>query len=510
MGRGLTLTSNGVVVTGYLETCAGCDPRSNGEQAFAAWFTRAGAAVGFEAAREGPVPDPTQGAPQASSARTQPGSEYAVARGSLAALALGGEVLQIDPGTPSPVGRASLQAVEALSTNIFWPAGVWTSAALVIGLPHSLTAIDPQRVQAPPLWSKQEGPDHPVVDIILDSSGTIDVLYGGPQGTSPSLVQYSPSGQLLGKTKLPFVLPAGQWAALLVPTPQGLLVTDAESAYALLAPAPEATLPSVRASSGFPAPGQVVRLDITLPTHGEVAVSWGDETYETVGGAPLATVTFFHAYVDRGPRDVRVTGEYPDLTTATRTLSLDVGGTPPPDLTPLQTAFAPENQNITFGVLGIVVTAVGGLFTLLRARHRTSRIGRQLARIDEIAQLAQRQPRDAARAVRDYRDGIRRKLAEGALDEPQYHVLETRSARLLTALEARLVAPLEGKLSPAFRRRLAAAFEDATLHASERDALVSALAQEALPDAEKAHLHAILDDLTSASDGGSAPETRGA
>lgn len=503
----LTLSPDGIFVVGWKQAqCAACATSAFGTEAFLAWYSRGGDARGFQPAGSlstSDASDPTR----AAEARTPVGSEYAVARGSNVALALGGSVVVVNPADSAPVGRAPIQAPEASDSSDFTHASVWTERVIVLGLRHSLAAFDPVTLAG--RWGQSEGPQWELVDVLVDSQGLIDSLYERAATHETLLVRATPDNALVGKLPLPLDAPA--YDAFLTPTKEGLLLVNRTGGFVLLGHAEDARLPNVAASDAYPAPGTIVRLEVTTSAPADVAVSWGDGSYEQVRSIQATKVVLTHTFVDRGLRQALVSASYVDGTTATRALALDVGGTPPPDLTPLQEAFAPENQNLTFGVLGIFVTLLGGLVTLGRARRRTTRIERELGRLDVLTELAQRQPRDAARAVRDYRDRIRRMLGHGDLDEPQYHVLETRSARLLTALEARLVAPLEGKLSPAFRRRLAAAFDDATLHEAERDALVAALAAEALADSEKDHLRGILEDLTSRlAPAERAPETAGA
>jgi hypothetical protein len=120
---------------------------------------------------------------------------------------------------------------------------------------------------------------------------------------------------------------------------------------------------------------------------------------------------------------------------------VDVGGTPPPKLNALQVALSPDYQNVTFGVLGVAVTIVGGAITIGRTRSRISRLQRQLDAIEEIRMLSIERPRGAARALRDRHDRLPRELAQHHIDEAQRAILEAQTLKLLRTLRIRLLPP---------------------------------------------------------------------
>src|ERR1041385_1130349 len=92
----------------------------------------------------------------------------------------------------------------------------------------------------------------------------------------------------------------------------------------------------------------------------------------------------------------------------------------------VQTAFAQGNQNVTFFVLGLAVTALGALLALAQPRRSRSRIQGDLVALDELEKEARSDPAEARRDLADYERELRRRLADGRLPDLQYGILERR------------------------------------------------------------------------------------
>jgi hypothetical protein len=495
-----TLTTSGVLVTGVL-FCAQC--ASDLVQRGIAWLTREGAFVGGVAASPTEEGDLVPG-----------GSQWAASAGSLGAVAMGRRLLLIDPQSAQPVLRAPLDTLEPLNTECAasgnvapesagscsraeWVAPVWWQKTILVPVVHSVTAFSD--VDLSKRWAWTEGLDWFVHDILVSNAGSASVLLsrGGENDTQAEVVQLSmQTGDVLQKLPLPDPRPGlNGWAGRLQPLPgEGLLVVRADGHLYALGPAPADRVPALRLSGAFPRPGEAVSLQVEPGGGGSltrVLVGWGEGPIEELAPGQLAQ----HTYGAPGPREVVVTAVYADGRTGTATALVHVGGTPPQELTLLQQAFAPDNQNLTFGLVGIALAAGGGLVALERRHRRRGRMGRELARLEELRALGEARPAQALRELGAYRAGLHAALGEGNLDEAQYGALETRAARLAAPLRRRVLAAWEGRASPRFLRLLDAALEDGVLSAAEAGALREAMRGERLSARQREELAGLLGAL---------------
>lgn len=485
-GRGVSITDTGVVFTGY----TGQGSVGVYEDMFVAWFGLDGRVRNMEQATFGQPPE----GDEASRGLSRAGTQWPVARGALAALGLGDEVVVLQPQTPNVVLRAPLAAVEPTTQGVFWRTGAWGDDVLVLQLPHSLRAFEPATLA--PSWTWTESLDHYLQDLMRVAGGTLLVLASA--GKEVLLVELDEgTGATRARFQLPFQMSQGadgdQYAILVPIEGDGLYVLGDRGKLLRLAHAPEGARPNVVVSNSFPTPGDRVTIHATVNDvrHASFEIDWGDARFTpmTEGGAS-------RVFSGRAVVDVKVRAIYEDGTTATTVAAVNVGGTPPPKLTALQTAFAPENQDLTFGIVGVGLTLLGAAFTIGRTRARIARLERELDAMEEIRLLSARDPREAVRTLRDYRQALPQEMARGRIDESHYHVLEARSARLLRVLRARLVTPYADRFSPRYQRVLEAAFEDATLGPAEWALLTEGLDTEgALSDEERRELRELLSDF---------------
>lgn len=485
--RGVTLTSTGVVVVGRTSMNAGR------WEATLAFFDRDGGYHGsLRAERGSPL------SPSASIAsRTRAGAFFPVAHGPVAATHLGGDVVVVNPEIGSVVARAPVRAFDTSSEYAFWPTGAWMDDVILVLLPHAVSALDATTLET--LWSWSEGADFLVREVVTSATGEAHLVVGREGDRESLLVTLEgTTGDVLAKLPIPLPPEPGidnVWPINVLPVPdRGILVFD-ESGRAILAgPGNASRAPRIAPSTAYPPAGG--RVEIPLAAGDGLVryvVAWGDGAIEDV--EPGATAG--HAYPRAGRQTLRVTAVFTDGLTATSVASIDVGATPPPELTALQKAFAPENENFTFGILGIAITVLGAAVTIGRARARFARLERELAAVEEIRLLSTSDPRAAVLALKAYRERLPADLARGRIDDSQYHVLDLRSARLLKVLRTRMVAPYDGRLSARYHRQLDAAFEDAILQPAEADALVAALeAEEAMGPDDRAAMRGLLADFT--------------
>lgn len=495
--------TSGLVVTGYTDCRCGdrasIDTGGQREiQLAAAWLDKDGNVVGGMVAQ-------TDARDPASSIERVPGgswsSSFSDAR---AAFALGGSVHLVTPADQAPLASTPIQTVERLTAWMNYHPPVWAGGLVLIPLPHSLTAYDPQDLTS--VWAWPEPADGSMTSVLTTSAGEILIFSARARDDDGDGQAYfsridAATGILRQRVLLPGVVPFfdGGWTARTAAAARDtILVIDVLGQMYVLAPADERARPTLSVSDEYPAPGDAIVVGVFAPpdrTLVQWTAAWGDGQLETL--EPDATTS--HVFGAAGPVALGVSAHYSDGTTATVVRRIDVGGTPPPDLTAVQRAFAPENQNLTFGVLGIGITVLGAVYTVARHRRRFAKLERELAAVEEIRMVSIEDPRAAVLSLRAYRDRLPQDLARRRIDDSQYQVLDVRSARLLKVLRTRMFAPFDARLSMRYHRLLDAAFEDAILQPSERMALIAALDHEdALRAGDQEAIVAILDDFTSA------------
>lgn len=473
--HGVTLTSTGVVVTARAP-CVECRHGSgNVVQSVALWFDGDGT---YRGALEAKLGDPAAG--DDPTKRNGAGSRYAVAQGPLAVLALGGEVVVINPQVARPVFRAPIVAIQNLAPWVVWPTGAWVGDHIVIGLTNSLSSFDARTFDRE--WSWSEGLDWYYQDVVVLASGELLLLVGRYDPPASQVVRLdSQEGRVLGKIPLPLapvLTNDGLWYVEMTALRSGLFVVDDVGQVVVLGQADPALRPRVLVSDAYPRSGEAFSVRALPPPAGPAPahflVNWGEGAIDNASVGQEVR----HVFLEGGDRQVLVTAVYADGRTATETVTINVDQDAPQPRTLLQRAFAPENENLTFGVLGILLTLLGGVFTVGRARRRRSRLERELATLDRIRAVGERDPEAAARALVAYRENLPVELGRGRIDDGQYGVLELRALRLLKLLRTRVVAPVETKLTPRFARLVESAFEDGVLHEAECRNLLGALALE--------------------------------
>jgi hypothetical protein len=117
--------------------------------------------------------------------------------------------------------------------------------------------------------------------------------------------------------------------------------------------------------------------------------------------------------------------------TATSIMTLHVGE-PAPTL--LSTAFSADNQNTTFFILGLIVTALGAVVGVVRARRKRSRFLREMRKLDEDFAATRRDPRRCERVLAESKAHARALATSGALDEGHAELLADRADEHLRTL----------------------------------------------------------------------------
>jgi hypothetical protein len=490
----VTLTSTGILVTGYLVcACVSADGYVFSEEGAAAWLTRTGGirVSGGTSAQHDVRRDAQEPSDLAGSYR---GSDSASASGALGAFALGDRVLLVNPTAQRPIKEQPIDAVEGSITSFPDVAGpAWWSDSLVVPLSTSVTVYDSNDLSR--RWSWTEGPEWYVSRVLVAPPGDLYVLLGRPamfgdltgfkpvpgSPTDARLVRLDlASGEVRERLALPMEAHFGdhKWPASLLPLADGrLLVADRDGNIAVLGQAPPSMAPRAALSDAYPAPGRTVTLRLQPGEAGppeQYLVSWGEGPPDEV--SPGNAVS--HRYQKADIYRLRVTSVYADGRTATTEEFVHVGGTPPVELNALQQAFAPDNQNLTFGALGLALTGIAALVAVLVRRRKKTRLGAELRALERIRERSGTDALGAVHQLEAFRQRVLLDVAEGRLDDAQFSVLELRVARLLQALRLRLLGPFAGRVSDEYRHLLEAALEDGQVTAQEAAQLRLGLARE--------------------------------
>ena len=454
-----TLTTSGIVVSGLQFNPAPLNPdRSRPDAEYKAaqfavgWLANDGSVRGMKFSQLDPR-DATSGA-AATGRPSDGGSFWAASQGLVAAVALGDKLLVINPDLTEPLGAATLASVDGLQRGLLgWSAPSWDGERIVVPVSKGI-GVYSARASEPALewpWAVEE-PSAVVDDVALTNRGNVLVLTTGDLREAPepdiyraynltgeattlvrldggtgavlqrvpvrSTLNYIAHADVANLTQPPQLVPVGTSA---------LAVVDSLGHVALLAPAPEAQKPRLALSDAYPAPGALVTLEATPPAGASAErtlVRWGDGTWEDLLGAPALQ----HAYPTPERYEVLVTQVYADGRTGTATAIVDVGGTP---LTPLQRAFSPERQEITFFILGLAITGVGATAGLLRLRRSRRAFERACRALEELARAG---PAAFEEGIPAQVGAARRLAADSRITPLQLSFVERRAAELTASV----------------------------------------------------------------------------
>ena len=477
------VTSNGLLVVGSVT------------QAFstAHWMDFNGTVVGAA------FSSPRQVEPRGPFDRSQETgeSEWPTASGARAATVFGSDILLVDP---SNVQAASipLDPAEPAEGNYF-VAPRWWDRTVIVPLRQTVGAYD--TVDLANRWVWDRALEWFVSDVLIVPPADVYVVAARRAADVKEIQLFRidlPTGRLVGSLPLssetlrapadPAAGPASRSNAAsansrFLPIAGGrVVIANDEGRVTVLGPSPEGLRPHVELSDAYVPVAAELVLDVGLPPSvGRVVVAWDDDSVETF--APTDRIA--HAYGVGGERLVRTTAVFGDNRTATTETPVHVGVPRPPELNFMQRAFAPNNQNATFAVIGVLVTLAGGAFAYIERRHRRGRLGEEIRELRRIRDRARTDLLGAIGALEDFHQRIETDHATGSLDDAQFGVLELRESRIRQALRARVLGALHGRVTPRFHQLLDLALEDGVMEPGEADGLRVALAEERNLSAEE-------------------------
>ncbi|MGQ0536495.1 MAG: hypothetical protein ACT4PT_10530, partial [Methanobacteriota archaeon] len=264
-----------------------------------------------------------------------------------------------------------------------------------------------------------------------------------------------------------------------------------------------ASLRPVASTSGtYPAPGARVAVDLSGSSAGAFGpptrfrADWGDGARtEWLREPELA-----HAYLEPGDREARFEVANDAGQTASMPVTFHVGA-PEPNL--LSSAFARENQDATFFVLGLTITLVAAAFGFARLQRNQRLLRRELAAVAAGVELTRERPPECEALLAERKARAHGLLLDGKLTDAQFGVLERRIDQL--AREVRL-----GRLDERFDflphgivKMLTGMLEDGRIADWEHRVVVEALEKDRnLSSEEKAKVRALIDDWFARDSGG--------
>ncbi len=470
----LTRSDTGIVVHGAGDV----DPfrRSSdvGGDHYAAWLDRDGAVIGGISSVEISCTDATA---------SYGASASPAAVGGHAAMVLCDQLIMIDTATRDPTVVPLEGATPARGVPMAPVA--WSREWLVASAKDTVhIGRTTQPLALGTVW--QAGASAEIEDIVIDDDDAYVLVRKWGRDASPveNTSRESPleiirldleTGEEVQRIASP-ALESIENRARITPWSDGLLVWDVNGPIVVLGTADPAMVPDVAIGSAYPARGETVPVTPTpaeqTPT--EWLVAWGDGLVESFRPGDEIARSF-----DReGLMTLRVTAVFEDGRTATAEQELDVGGTPPRELNAIQTAFEPENQDMTFGILGLLVALTGGLIALSRRHRSRSRIARELQALDEAYHATKHDPIECETTLAERKAHARGLLSDGKLDDTQFAVIDRRIDELGSAHRMEAIEDRFAFLSVGMARTLRDMLADGRISEWERDHFIEALERD--------------------------------
>lgn len=516
----VTASSHGFVVTGVVSCSAKtlCHSAGNAVASYAgavAWMDAQGSVKSLYVSRPRIEADPNSDQPAWLPSLA---SAFGAAHADRVAVLAGQTLLLLVPDLDKPLLSAPLATTESPESLAWWPGPTWAGETVLVPTDHDVVSVSGSDLREQWRWSMDRR--WSVVDLATDASGRIHILLvrldAGSLVCTPGanvmgealLVDLNRAGNEVSRLPIPASTRCGapsaaslsSWlqAPAFLALPDGLGVVDGRGRVFALGTGQG---PSLAASDLYPPLAGSV--DLRVGSVGQpqtVWLDWGDGTrMDAVWPVGAADLPFNHSYNDLGPHIVAVTLVQPDGTTGTATLTLDIGGTPPPtplQLNPIQRAFSQENQNTTWGVLGLAVALTGVVVGALRVGRRRNRMRRALGQVAALRDAAVGDPQKALLELHDLRGRLRDRIETGYFDHGEANLLEGRVASAAKGALFLAIAPFRDQLTPAYQAMLVGFFEDGRVTETEAKAALDALGrQRHLKPASKTRLRALLAAL---------------
>ncbi len=158
-------------------------------------------------------------------------------------------------------------------------------------------------------------------------------------------------------------------------------------------------------------------------------------------------------------------------------------------------AFTQANQDLTFFILGLVITGFFAAVGLYRLRRRQRILKRELRIVDEVHARTAEKRADREKLLNERRVFAKVLLKNGDLDEPKYLVLERHIDTILRDSRTGLLDERFDYLPHGMMKRLEQMLADGHVTSWERDVFEEALRKDKiLSDEQKASVRALIRD----------------
>ncbi len=246
-------------------------------------------------------------------------------------------------------------------------------------------------------------------------------------------------------------------------------------------------------SEAFPGPGETVTVNLSESQAGvqgpitRYKAVWGDGAETPWQDDPVLT----HAYNTTGQHTARFMVASDGGQSASTTQVFDVGGTEP---NALEVAFQRENQDMTFGLLGLAVALGGGIIGVARRRRERARLQDELEALETGFEETRSNPGECEAFLETRKARARSLLLDGDLTEEQFGVIETRVAELQRELRTDILDDRLQFLPHGMVQNLKRMLADGRISSWERDAMEELLdGDETLSGAQKEKVRGLLD-----------------
>lgn len=276
-----------------------------------------------------------------------------------------------------------------------------------------------------------------------------------------------------------------------------LAFLTSEGQLTVVGSTPASIQPTAETSDLYPAVEEPVRVNLSdtepgvLGNETEFSVAWGDGRTSPWQASPA----FEHAYGASGDHTAVFRARNDAGQTARTEVTFHVGEDPPPEPNVVETAFQRENQDLTFGVLGIVVALGGGVIAVARRRRKRGRLERELAAIQEVYEANEDQPRACEAALAERRAHVQGLLLDGKIEDGQAQILENRIDELSRQVRVGLLDERFQFLPHGLVLSLKDMLEDGQITAWEREHVLSALeGDETLTEDQRDRVRDLVDE----------------
>jgi hypothetical protein len=251
-------------------------------------------------------------------------------------------------------------------------------------------------------------------------------------------------------------------------------------------------VPMLDVSSTYPAAGDEIKVDLrgTLAGIGGAATEfravWDDGTVTDWQASPVLT----HVYEQEKEWIATVYARNDAGQMSAQEVTFNVGEDAP---TLLSTMFARDNQDMSWGVIGLVVVVLGAGWGALRLQRNRRRMRKEVAAIESAAENAATGSAHE-RAMQERREHAKLLLLAGKIDESQLRVLQGRIEELARGHRLAAIDERFDFLPYGMVRRLRGMLDDGRITSWEHEHFVEALRGDpALTAAQKTRVRSLID-----------------